>query len=101
MSIGFPFLSSKIFVSGKSKSIEPLFFLFALKINQLGIFISNFGYGMKTAKEEVHPKEIQKLLGKVEGTPEEALSLSVSRSASSALRSILEERSATWGRIAS
>lgn len=43
------------------------------KINQLGIFISNFGYGMKTVKEEVHPKEIQKLLGKVEGTPEEAL----------------------------
>lgn len=43
------------------------------KINQLGIFISNFGYGMKTVKDEVHPKEIQKLLGKVEGTPEEAL----------------------------
>ena len=43
------------------------------KINQLGIFISNFGLGIKTAKEEVHPKEIQKLLGKVEGTPEEAL----------------------------
>ncbi len=43
------------------------------KINQLGIFISNFGYGIKTAKEEVHPKEIQKLLGKAEGTPEEAL----------------------------
>ena len=43
------------------------------KINQLGIFISNFGYGMKTAKEEVHPKEIQKLLEKVKGTPEEAL----------------------------
>ncbi len=43
------------------------------KLNQLGIFISNFGLGIKTAKEEVHPKEIQKLLGKVEGTPEEAL----------------------------
>lgn len=43
------------------------------KMNRLGIFISNFGYGMKTAKEEVHPKEIQKLLGKAEGTPEEAL----------------------------
>ncbi len=43
------------------------------KINQLGIFISNFRLGIKTAKEEVHPKEIQKLLGKVEGTPEEAL----------------------------
>lgn len=43
------------------------------KIQQLGIFISNFGYGLKAAKDEIHPKEIQKLLGKVEGTPEEAL----------------------------
>lgn len=43
------------------------------KIQQLGIFISNFGYGIKTKGEEVHPKEIQKLLGKIEGTPEEAL----------------------------
>ncbi|MGN0330465.1 MAG: ribonuclease R [Kineothrix sp.] len=43
------------------------------KIQQLGIFISNFGYGLKASKEEIHPKEIQKLLGKVEGTPEEAL----------------------------
>lgn len=43
------------------------------KIQQLGIFISNFGYGMKTTQEEIHPKEIQKLLGKIEGTPEEAL----------------------------
>lgn len=43
------------------------------KIQQLGVFIGNFGYGMKTTKEEIHPKEIQKLLGKIEGTPEEAL----------------------------
>lgn len=43
------------------------------KIMQLSVFISNFGYGIKTSKEEVHPKEIQKLLGKIEGTPEEAL----------------------------
>ena len=43
------------------------------KIQQLGVFISNFGYGIKTTQEEVHPKEIQKLLGKIEGTPEEAL----------------------------
>lgn len=43
------------------------------KITQLGIFISNFGYGIKTTKEEIHPKEIQKLLGKIEGTPEEAM----------------------------
>ena len=43
------------------------------KIQQLGVFISNFGYGIKTRQEEIHPKEIQKLLGKIEGTPEEAL----------------------------
>ncbi|NLL77189.1 MAG: ribonuclease R [Clostridiales bacterium] len=43
------------------------------KILQLSVFISNFGYGIKASKEEVHPKEIQKLLGKIEGTPEEAL----------------------------
>ncbi len=43
------------------------------KIQQLGVFIGNFGYGIKTTKEDVHPKEIQKLLGKIEGTPEEAL----------------------------
>lgn len=43
------------------------------KIQQLGVFISNFGYGIKTTQEEVHPKEIQKLLGKIEGTAEEAL----------------------------
>lgn len=43
------------------------------KILKLCTFISNFGYGMKTSKEEVHPKEIQKLLFKIEGTPEEAL----------------------------
>ncbi len=43
------------------------------KIQQLGVFIGNFGYGIKTTQEEIHPKEIQKLLGKIEGTPEEAL----------------------------
>lgn len=43
------------------------------KIIQLSLFINNFGYGIKASKEEVHPKEIQKLLGKIEGTPEEAL----------------------------
>lgn len=42
------------------------------KILQLGIFISNFGYGIKASRDEIHPKEIQKLLGKIEGTPEEA-----------------------------
>ena len=43
------------------------------KIEKLCLFIHNFGYGIKTNKEEVHPKEIQKLLTKIEGTTEEAL----------------------------
>lgn len=43
------------------------------KIQKLATFIANFGYGIKTDKEEVHPKEIQKLLTKLEGTSEEAL----------------------------
>lgn len=51
------------------------------KIQKLNIFINNLGYymkaigrkGKKVSDEEVHPKEIQKLLEKIEGTPEEAL----------------------------
>ena len=43
------------------------------KIQALGIFINNFGYSIKISQEEVHPKELQKLLTKIEGTPEEAL----------------------------
>ena len=43
------------------------------KIKQLGLFISNFGYSIKTTAEEVHPKEFQKLLAKIDGTSEEAL----------------------------
>lgn len=43
------------------------------KMIKLGLFISNFGYGIKTTQEEIHPKELQKLLVKIEGTPEEAL----------------------------
>lgn len=43
------------------------------KIKQLSTFIFNFGYRIKASKEEIHPKELQKLLGKIEGTPEEAL----------------------------
>ena len=43
------------------------------KILKLSAFINNFGYGMKTGKGEIHPKEIQKLLARVEDTPEEAL----------------------------
>lgn len=43
------------------------------KIQKLEIFINNFGYGMKGGTEEIHPKELQKLLERIEDTPEEAL----------------------------
>ncbi len=44
------------------------------KILQLGIFVNNFGYILKTdANGEVHPKEIQKLINNVKDKPEEAL----------------------------
>jgi ribonuclease R len=43
------------------------------KIQKLASFIYNFGYSLRLRQEEIHPKEIQKLLSKVEGTGEEAL----------------------------
>ncbi|MEG0805418.1 MAG: ribonuclease R [Lachnospiraceae bacterium] len=43
------------------------------KIVKLGLFIQNFGYRIKGGKEEIHPKELQKLLTNIEGTQEEAL----------------------------
>lgn len=43
------------------------------KMKRLGVFINNFGYTIRTQNGEVHPKELQKLLKKIEGTEEEAL----------------------------
>lgn len=43
------------------------------KIKKLATFIHNFGHSMHIANKEVRPKEIQKLLTKVEGTAEETL----------------------------
>lgn len=43
------------------------------KIQKLAIFIHNFGLRLKGAKDEIHPKEVQKLLAGIEGRPEEAL----------------------------
>lgn len=51
------------------------------KIQKLNVFINNLGYYMKAigrknkkvSDEEIHPKEIQKLLEKVAGTPREAM----------------------------
>ena len=43
------------------------------KIKKLATFIHNFGHSMHISNKEVRPKEIQKLLAKIEGTPEDAL----------------------------
>ena len=43
------------------------------KMKNLAVFINNFGYTLRFQKGEIHPKELQKLLTKIEGTPEEAL----------------------------
>ena len=43
------------------------------KIKRFGILLSNFGYSIRLQNGELHPKEMQKLLSRVEGTPEEAL----------------------------
>ena len=58
------------------------------KIRQLSTFINNFGYHIHV-RNEVRPKEIQKLLERVDGTPEEAL---ISRLA---LRSMKQARYTT------
>lgn len=41
------------------------------KITKLAIFINNFGYSMHLGGDEIHPKEIQKLLTKIQGSEEE------------------------------
>lgn len=43
------------------------------KIQKLSTFINNFGYTLHIGTDEVHPKELQKLLQKIDGTKEEAL----------------------------
>ena len=43
------------------------------KIRKLSTFINNFGYNIHLGGDEIHPKELQKLLEKIDGTDEEAL----------------------------
>ncbi len=43
------------------------------RIEKLSTFLKNFGYAIKMGREELHPKELQKLLDSIEGTNEEAL----------------------------
>lgn len=43
------------------------------KIKQLSTFINNFGFHIHTGGNQIHPKELQKLLAKSEDTPQEGL----------------------------
>lgn len=43
------------------------------KIQKLSVLISNFGYYFKANPDNLHPKEFQKLLASIEGSPEEAM----------------------------
>lgn len=43
------------------------------RMKKLSAFINNFGYSIRFKDDEVHPKELQKLLAKLDGTPEEDL----------------------------
>ena len=42
------------------------------KVQKLAKMTAGFGYHMKVGREEVHPKEIQKLMEQIEGSEEEA-----------------------------
>lgn len=43
------------------------------KMQSLAVLINNFGFSMKLSGDEIHPKEIQKLLAKITDCPEENL----------------------------
>ena len=43
------------------------------RIKRLMILIKNYGYYMNIRQDSIHPMEFQKLLGKIEGTPEETM----------------------------
>lgn len=43
------------------------------RIKKLAAFISNFGLTVHHPQSDIHPKELQKLLAKIEDTPQEAL----------------------------
>ncbi len=43
------------------------------KMKKLNIFINNFGYSIHLSGDEIHAKELQKLLNRIQGTPEEVL----------------------------
>ncbi len=45
----------------------------AERMKKLAAFISNFGLTIRGIREDIHPKELQKLLANIAGTPQEAL----------------------------
>ena len=59
------------------------------RISNLTAFIRNFGYHLKTQQDDIHPKEIQKLLSQIQGSSEEAI---ISRLA---LRSMMQAKYTT------
>ena len=81
-SIDFDFPETKMVLDAQGRPVEikpyernvatKLIEDFMLLVKALCLFINNFGYHMHVGNE-VRSKEIQKLLGKVDGTPEEAL----------------------------
>ena len=69
-SIDFDFPESKIILDEKGRPVDvyPQVRNAATKV-----FLQNFGIYLKSSHDEIHPKEVQKLLTKIEGTPEEPL----------------------------
>ncbi|MCI8991588.1 MAG: ribonuclease R [Eubacterium sp.] len=43
------------------------------KIQKLALFINNFGFSLHIGQDEIHPKELQRLLEKIEGSEAEGL----------------------------
>ncbi len=43
------------------------------RIMKLSMLINNFGYSIRIGNDDIHPKELQKLLDKIADTPEEAM----------------------------
>lgn len=43
------------------------------KIDNLAVFLNNFGLFIRPSQDEIHPKELQRILKKIEGEPYEAL----------------------------
>lgn len=43
------------------------------RLLSLSTFINNFGFSLRVTGDEIHPKKIQELLNKIEGSPEEMM----------------------------